>query len=127
MPHDDMTGCDVTRMRITLTPVPDDCTDADTVDEDDLRELASAGTSGNAINWTQFAQRAMRTAVAIAAALPKPRIHPQPGDVLRRKSDGWCWVYPDITRADDGLDPVAWDHVTAAELAEMFDRKRAQS
>jgi high-affinity K+ transport system ATPase subunit B len=46
-----------------------------TADEDDLREV---------VGYTVFpGTPATRVAAAIAAALPKPRIHPQPGDLLR--------------------------------------------
>ncbi len=124
-------------MRITLTPVPDDCTDTDTVDEDDLRYVAEMWLDGHVLDngWR-------RTAQAIAAARPKPRIHPQPGDVLRftngrmgewtvdrRGFAGVRWENDNFQgfQAHDGLDPAEWDHVTAAELAELFDRKRAQS
>ena len=77
----------MTRMRISLTPVPDDCTDADTADDDDddLRRVVAVranGVGGFAL------PAANRVALAIADALPKPRIYPQPGDAARRKRRG---------------------------------------
>ena len=118
------------RYRITLTPVPDDCTDADTADERALRDFGTRPW----IDRQDKDDRQVRN--AIAAALPKPRIHPQPGDVLRRKrwgtfslatrphgSDGEVWIagYGLLT---SGLDPDEWEIVTAAELAELFEKKR---
>lgn len=101
-----------------------------TADEDDLRECAK-----QAMNWKQGRTVWIRMGDAIAGALPKPRIHPQPGDVLRRKrwgtfslaarphgSDGEVWIagYGLLT---SGLDPDEWEIVTAAELAELFEKK----
>lgn len=85
--------------------------------------------------------------LAIAAALPKPRLHPQPGDFVLDKSrylwhaestDAGLFLWPvqnDRRRTPrrcegpitEGLDCSEWEIVTAAELAELFDRKRAQS
>lgn len=77
----------------------------------------------------------------LLAALPKPRIHPQPGDALRRKSDGrigtWTvdnrgiaglrWENDGFHGGLDSADPAEWEILTKAEIDELFDRKRAQS
>lgn len=102
-----------------------------TADEDDLRYVASYG---DPINQGHFG----KVARAITAALPKPRIHPQPGDVLRRKSDGrttGAFTGQDGSLllggipipVDRTLDPDEWEIVTKAELDEAFARKRGAS
>ena len=103
-----------------------------TADEDDLH-------SASMLLRNHLCDFMNRTGSAIAAVLPKPRIHPKPGDALRRKSDGrigWWTVDPRGVAGprwenDDfgGIgtvcfDPDEWEIVTAAELAELFDRKR---
>jgi len=65
-------------------------------------------------------------AIALAAAMPRPRIRPQSGDLLRRRCDGVSGVvYRDddcllcvghLFGADAGLDPDEWDHIPAADI-----------
>ena len=101
-----------------------------TADEDDLRELSG----GHGVTTFHAECHACRVFRAIAAALPKPRIHPQPGDVLRRKKDGLLtiavrdrarvWLFAWGATDESGLDPDEWEIVTAAEIAAAFSKKR---
>ena len=98
-----------------------------TADEDDLRAEAEAwGSKIPASSLSPETQRRIRNAVAITAALPKPRIVVRPGMLLRRRSDGVRWFicadgiatdlrmqapHPTTNRyvPEAGLDPDEWE------------------
>jgi hypothetical protein len=57
---------------------------------------------------------------ALAAAMPrKARIHPQPGDALRRRSDGYSFFWSG--NIGGTLDPAEWQIIPAARIARLFD------
>lgn len=108
------------RYKITLTPVPDDCTDADTVDAKDWRGASYRLVTIRVVSYVRVGE-AMVEAIPV---LPKPRPHPQPGDVLRRKSNGQTILTDNGPQPSQGIDPDEWEVLTKAEIDAMFDRKR---